>query len=360
MGRWSPRPTIRFGTHDVPAFPWWAAVGLVTGVVIGWWRGRAAGLTPGALAVLAAGAVAVLGAALVAQAAVRARVNLVAQREAGLVLGAVALCCRLTGTPVAVGLDVAATGITAALALGRLGCHAAGCCHGRPADRGIRYGAEHVALGFPPWLAGVRLVPAAALEAAGLVLLLAAAVALPSPQPAGTAFGFLCAGYALLRAGLEPYRGDAGRPNRGGLRTAQWAAAGIGAAVIAAAIGGLLPGWLGVPGALAVVVVAADWARRWLPGGSCARLCSPGHVAEFAAATGSSAVTTTSLGIRVSRAESPDTGAEHYVLSRVRPLTTREIRTLGTLLRRLRHADRTVHAIPGTRGIVHLVVPPGR
>ncbi len=59
--------------------------------------------------------------------------------------------------------------------------------------------------------------------------------------------------------------------------------------------------------ALAVLVVTFAWVRSRLPAGSCARLRSAGHVAEFAAATGSSAVTTTSLGALNATVGSPTT-----------------------------------------------------
>src|SRR3954464_5989104 len=45
-------------------------------------------------------------------------------------------------------VDVATIGTGSFLVLGRLGCFAVACCHGRPGRLGVVYGADHVRIGF--------------------------------------------------------------------------------------------------------------------------------------------------------------------------------------------------------------------
>jgi hypothetical protein len=328
--------------------------GALAGVVAGVLVGTGAGLDPGVLVTMGAGGVGVTAVGLVGQAAVRGRVNLVAFREAGLVMLVTALSCRALGAPVTAGLDATAVALALVLAGGRLGCLAAGCCHGRPARHGVRYGPEQVALGLPEHLAGVRLAPVAALEAIGLVLLAPAGAALALSGPPGAAFGVLASGYATLRAVLEPHRGDTGRPRRGGLTTVQWAAVSTGAGVVAAAAAGTLPAWTAGFGSAAVVAVAATRLGR-------SPLLTADHLAELAAATGRTGppVVTTSLGLRIShgRVEEPHGSLDHYTLSRDRPLRRTETRALAATLRALRHPDRAVLVLPGRSGTVHLAMP---
>lgn len=82
---------------------------------------------------------------------------------------------RLWRQPAPAYLDLAAIGIAAMIACGRIGCLTAGCCHGRPlrwgARHGVCYGPDHVAEGLELYLAGVRLFPTQALGVAGGLLI---------------------------------------------------------------------------------------------------------------------------------------------------------------------------------------------
>jgi Prolipoprotein diacylglyceryl transferase len=358
VGGWQPRSAVRVGRRTLPAFVAFGLAGVLAGVVAGALVGAGAGLDAGVLVTIGAGGVGVTAVGLVGQAAARGTVNLVAFREAGLVTLVTALSCRALGASVPAGLDAVAVALALVLAGGRLGCLAAGCCHGRPVRHGVRYGQEQVALGLPEHLAGVRLAPVAALEATGLVLLTPAAVVLALAGPPGAAFGVLASGYAILRAVLEPHRGDTGRPRRCGLTTAQWAAAVTGVAVAAAAAAGALPAWTAAFGAAAAVAVAATRLGR-------SPLLTADHLAELAAAAARTGppVVTTSLGLRISHGtvEEPHGSLDHYTLSRDRPLGRAETRALATTLRALRHPDRTVVVLPGRPGTVHLaMLSPGR
>ncbi len=231
----------------------------------------------------------------------------------------------LAGLPVVAALDLAVPGLAVFLACGRVGCLVTGCCHGRPAGRGIRYGALHAAEGLPPEYVDVPLFPVAGAEAAvlaGLAAIMTAVVL--SPAPAGAAL----TGYLLVHTGvrfwLEFLRGDVGRPHLAGLSEAQWTAlaatAGVGLAGTAGWVE--LPGWL--PVATGVSLVAGIGLVATRP--ERVRLRGPAHVLDLArilrcaaGARGGLVTATTGLGIRVSASggsDGPGGVAFHYAFSR--------------------------------------------
>ena len=102
-------------------------------------------------------------------------------------------------------LDSWVVGLALALGLGRIGCLLSGCCHGKPAGRGVRYRWRLPWLLGPHWH-GIRIFPLQAIEAAGLVVL--AAVGVMSLGRAGVTAAVVASGYALMRFELELWRGD--------------------------------------------------------------------------------------------------------------------------------------------------------
>lgn len=94
--------------------------------------------------------------------------------------------------------DGFAVALPVAQALGRVGCFLEGCCYGAPWD-----GAWSV------WMAGARRHPAQLYEVA-LDLLLAGWLwsIRREPRPQGHLFRRYLVGYALIRAALEPLRGE--------------------------------------------------------------------------------------------------------------------------------------------------------
>jgi len=184
--------------------------------------------------------------------------------------GAVALVAWSLGDPVGGLLDVFAIGLGVFLVFGRFGCLAAGCCHGRPAPVGVRYGLERAPA---PCLAGVRLYPIQLVEAGWLALVTAAAAALlarNAARPGGAAWCWLLA-YASGRFVLDLGRGDGDGRRDATLTRAQWLCLGIFAARVAYEVvlapGGATParGHLVACGAATALVVIAWLSRRlWL------------------------------------------------------------------------------------------------
>ena len=160
----------------------------------------------------------------------------------GLLGGAAALAigARRLRVPLPALADVAVPGLAAAHALGRIGCFLAGCCYGRPWSGPL-------AVTFTDSLApaahpSVQRHPVQLYESGALLLLALAFTVLPARVPAlrvgsGRRALAYVAAYAVLRLGLETFRGDADRGLLCGvISTSQLVAL----ALLAAALLGLL------------------------------------------------------------------------------------------------------------------------
>ena len=251
-GRHGHGPPSRFPERWVRVGPGgrWAGFtlcGVVGFVVATSWTfavAAAAGRTGWLVLVLAGAMVGALLAVAGAEALVAGHARLVCFHAEVAALAVAAGVLAMGRQPVLASLDVAVPGLAIFLACGRVGCLVAGCCHGRPAAWGVRYGARHVAEGLPVEYAGVTLLPVPALEAGALVAMAVAATAVvTSGAPAGAALAVYILAHVAVRFWLELLRGDPGRPHAGGLSEAQWTAL----AVVAAAGLAAAAGWRAVP-----------------------------------------------------------------------------------------------------------------
>jgi prolipoprotein diacylglyceryltransferase len=168
-------------------------------------------------------------------------------------VAAAACALWLLGEPVLSYLDVTIVGIGVCLAAGRLGCFAAGCCHGRPCGVGVRYGHDHVAHGLAPDWLGIRLFPVQLVEAvaAAAIVTVCGGAMLAGAAP-GTAFAFYVVAYGAVRFGLEFARGDAGRGAFAGMTQPQWLSLACAIALLALGASSTVP-----VGPLHVVLTAA-------------------------------------------------------------------------------------------------------
>ena len=158
----------------------------------------------------------------------------------GFILAALvgAICVRRAGLPVARVADLCAPAVLLGLAIGRLGCFAAGCCHGRA----LQVDLANVLVEMPggsvlstpsfPWLAlsfkpsvgvgdthNTPLFPTQLWESAlafTLFLMLSWFLARNAKRRAtgqsvrdGRVFGLLLVSYAIARTTIENFRGDA-------------------------------------------------------------------------------------------------------------------------------------------------------
>ena len=264
------------------------------------------------------------------------------------IIACAALLLRVAGLPVAPYLDILAIGLAVFLACGRIGCLLAGCCHGLPSTRGIRYGEVHVREGFPDYLAGVPLFPIQAVESVAVLTLAGAAVwLLLAGASAGSAFAVYVAGYAMLRFTLEFFRGDTARRYWRGFSEAQWTSLLLALFVPA------------VAGGIAVAMVLLYFALRRRP---LHRLFRARHIRELARAIADSArpegaaIVCTSGGLRISQGRT--IGVHHYTLSCApTPLDLSTAERLGGLIGRLAHSPASGRVVPGnTPSVYHLVL----
>lgn len=131
----------------------------------------------------------------------------------GLVVGVVGLARWKALDPWRV-VDVFAPAIAFGHAFARLGCLAAGCCHGRPADWplgvDVPWAVRYYAHGrLPEELLAVPLHPSPLYESLGVLGLFLGLTALRRRRPwPGAAFAGLLGSYGVLRIVLELFRGD--------------------------------------------------------------------------------------------------------------------------------------------------------
>ena len=372
----APPPEVVLAGRPVPAFHLFGALGLAAALALALVLARALGLSAAVILASACTGVALLFVLAYATRMLLGEEVLVNYHHLLAVSGTAGLVARVAGVPVLPHLTVFVVSLMVFQGCGRLGCLSAGCCHGRPAEWGVRYGRRHVQSGFSPWLAGVALVPVQALEAAGaLVIAVMGATALVRGWTPLDVLLTVMAAYALLRFAAESVRGDAVRPRHAGLTQAQWISLVLlGGAAFAAwtvpaslrfALAGLTAGTAVAAAGLAIARRRhAEWALQ-----------SPEHVLEWAGALALACgdagmrppaparelhVATTSLGITVS-AGAADTGGEptrHYTFTRApEALTESAARRLATLALRLRHPGHEGTLVRGRRaGAYHLLV----
>jgi prolipoprotein diacylglyceryltransferase len=193
-----------------------------------------------------------------------------------LVLGVGGLVSWLLGSPILITLDLLAPALGGFLAVARLGCFRAGCCHGRPSRFGARSPLEGP-------LFGVRLFPLQLVEALWIAAVTTVGLALALGQAgSGASVTWWLLGYGAGRFVLELARGDAGRPMLGPLSEAQWlfVLLLVGRIAFEVSTVGWAPAMLVAFGsALAVVVLGWMTRSRWLalPAAS----LTAGEVAEW-------------------------------------------------------------------------------
>jgi hypothetical protein len=279
--------------------------------------------------------------------------RIVFYEQALAVLATSAVVVALTGGRVLLTLDLVTIGVGAFLSFGRIGCLMVGCCHGRPARWGIRYGDAHAAAGFTSRWVGRPLFPLQLVDSlVSLAMVIASTVCLLGPSPAGDPAVLWFTGYGFVRFLLEFARGDASRPYFRGLSEAQWTAW-----AISAFLALLRPGspWVLGSALLLTALVAALMlgSRRLVP--SSIWLTNPYHVKEvgrFLHWPEFGRVAITTLGLRLSLHELPDQRSDLVLSLATKPLDERSVRALARQL----HPAAIVKA-GAVGGVFHIVLP---
>lgn len=224
--------------------------------------------------------------------------------------------------PVLVYLDMTILGIATFMVFGRLGCLNVGCCHGKPARRGVVYRHEHVEAGFTHYYEGVPLFPVPLVESAFVCTVLIFGVVLVLRHaPPGTVLIFYTVAYGAFRFIIEFYRGDPERPYWKGVSEAQWTSLLLITVTGLLSIAGVLPlyGWHLLMSMVLFFAVAVIILRKDI----FIKMTSPKHVRQIASAIvetddGVSVnVYQTDLGLSLSKGRVMSDGGvvTHYTLS---------------------------------------------
>jgi prolipoprotein diacylglyceryltransferase len=222
-------------------------------------------------------------------------------------------------------LDLLALMLAVAQAIGRIGCARAGCCHGRPARFGIRYGAGQVA---EHWI-GARVIPVQYLESFALfAIAIFTARAIGTPGAALTTYAL---SYACVRFATELLRGDP-RRRFGRLSEAQWLCV-----VTAVAIAIVRRDATILVAAAALIAAAAAIEPRDVDA-----IARAVHLARNRRGV------VDAPGLRISYGVIDD--VEHYTLS----VAAREARAMAALVRDLAHPDAHITLTAGN-GVFHVV-----
>jgi prolipoprotein diacylglyceryltransferase len=200
-----PCTTIQLGSRTLPAFRSAGIVGFYAAVLTAITTALIAGSSPiGAVGVAIVAALSFFAYAF-ARRFVSGTERLVAFEHVWVAFGAVALFAAAAGLPVAPLFDVLAVSLAIFLAVGRVGCALAGCCHGLPSRTGILYPPGQQ---LPDAGSGERLLPVQLIEASALTLVwLGGLVA--ARAVSGTATVWFLLTVAVIRFGTDGLRGDA-------------------------------------------------------------------------------------------------------------------------------------------------------
>ncbi|HLT39792.1 MAG TPA: prolipoprotein diacylglyceryl transferase family protein [Enhygromyxa sp.] len=213
--------SLALGERSMPWFALCGFAGLAVGVAIAIALGLANGLS---LVLVAASIVACL-LALVLVRSVRRRLltdeSMVVMEHLWAAAGLSAAMLVLLDVEPWPYLDPMAVGAAFGLAIGRLGCAMAGCCHGIPSSWGIAYPPGEWGHPRLRWKNGLRLFPVQILAALSLVTIGVIAIPLALVAEPGSALRWFLAGYAIQRFTLEGLRGDR-RPRLLGWSAARW------------------------------------------------------------------------------------------------------------------------------------------
>jgi phosphatidylglycerol---prolipoprotein diacylglyceryl transferase len=134
-------------------------------------------------------------------------------------------------------MDILVPALAAYAVVARLGCLAAGCCHGRPAF-GLPWAVTFTDPASACIFRGIPVHPTQLYEALGCLALFALLLRLRTrPSFRGRLLGVFLLGYGLLRLVTECYRGDV-RPMAGPFSLNQWIA------IFLAILGLVCGGWI--------------------------------------------------------------------------------------------------------------------
>jgi hypothetical protein len=376
------RPEAQIFRFTRSAFLLCGYVGLFLAVLLTMLLVRFLGLVPWVMGVASLTAVCTFLSLAMLTKIIMGEEHLVYYHHQNSVLVMVALVLWLLKQPILPYLDMVILGVGLFSACGRVGCLMVGCCHGRPHRWGVCYREEHVAAGFTPYYAGVRLFPIQACESLwvfGTVAVGSLLVLLNGHIP-GEALAWFIVSYGIGRFTLEFFRGDPVRMYLWGFSEAQWDSLILILGVAALGWFGLLPfqQWHTFAALVMALVIITVALKRHFQKPASHRLLHPYHVQELAGALEHAAnlaeercnlceqdfepanihIFCTRLGIQISATKIKEaTGpVTHFVLSSQNdPLYPEGASILTNLIQQLQPQLVLKELISGNQNVYHLL-----
>jgi prolipoprotein diacylglyceryltransferase len=367
--------TIRLFGRKAGAFRFFGVLGFIAATILGFALGAWSHLRFPLLLLMVVTAAGVFYVLASAVKLITGEESLVYYHHEIAILISCALLLYALGQPVLPYLDLTVLGIGTLLGFGRLGCHSVGCCHGRPAKKGVVYGHAHVEAGFTHYYEWIPLLPVQLVESGFVFVIVAIGSALVLGHwPPGTALIVYTLVYGSFRFAIEFFRGDEDRGYWQGLSEAQWTTLilMLGCTVLSAI------GWLPYYGWEIVVVALVFLSSLFivLRFGIDGILIRPRHIGQIASALQESNdpdayirrqergrgvvhIFQTDLGLKLSsgRLLTEDASISHYTLSCERPgrLTIRLVKKIGEVIRQLERHKEAGAVIQKNEDVFHIV-----
>lgn len=376
------RPAFKFGGRSWSCFQVFGGLGLMLAIVLMLVLADVTGLSLPVMSLLIVVDVVAFLALIMGTKIILGEERLTYCHHEIVLLAATAFLSWLLAQPVLSFLDVSILGLGLGLMCGRVGCLMVGCCHGRPARWGVRYGAEHVAAGFSPYYAMTRFLPIQLIESLWVGSIVAVgSVLVWRGYPPGTALPLYICAYGTGRFFFEFVRADTDRAYVLGFSESQWISLGLMLLVVGGEFGGVLPlhWWHVAVTVLVTLTLLAVAVSRRLQSDRDYQLLLPRHLEEIAQALDATAdhaetngggaqpqlrragiaIDCTSLGVQISAGRIKVTGnlLYHYALSnRAANMTAGNARRLAKLIVQLRHPAARNDLVAGKQGVFHLLV----
>lgn len=376
------RPAFKFGGRSWSCFQVFGGLGLVSAILLVLTLSRLNGLSLAVVGVMIVAIVVAFLALIMVTKIILGDERLTYCHHEVVLLVVTSLISWLFAQPVLSFLDISIVGLALGLMCGRVGCLMVGCCHGRPSRWGVRYGPEHVAVGFSPYYAMTRFLPIQLIESiwvGGIVAI--GSLLILRGYPPGTALSLYICAYGAGRFCFEFVRADTDRAYVWGFSESQWLSLGLMLLVVCGEFFGVLPfqWWhVAVTGLVMLTMLVLSVSRR-LQSDTSYQLLLPRHVEEIAQALDSTsnhadsngggtrrgshtpgiALDCTSLGVQISAGRIKVAGSllYHYALSnKTANMTEASARALAKLIVRLRHPAGKSDVVAGKQGVFHLLV----
>lgn len=352
----TPRLTVRLFRWKISSFHFYGVTGFIVGTLLGAGIAYVQQLSVTTVLLLSLTGAAVFFALAIGAKIITGKESIVYYHHEIAILILCAIVLKIMHEPVLVYLDITILGVATFLAFGRIGCFSVGCCHGKPARGGVRYGHDHVAAGFSFYYEDIPLFPIQLVESVFVFLvILAGTVWMLRHSTPGTVLILYTAVYGTFRFAVEFFRGDPERPYFKGLSEAQWTTLLLIVVSLVFSVTGLVPfySWhIGLSLLLlvagVVVIVRSNPERSMI---------SPAHIRQIATALNNDddlsprsdrdvsraakAINTfqTDLGLKFSKGQVVEGGSliKHYTVSCPAPslLNDETVKKIATVIQQL-------------------------